>query len=365
MEYIFLFTLTLFLSFFADIGRKNYWFKKNNFSYSEINYEKNMYILIYIIMFMILFIFASIRYNVGTDYILYSNYQIPQVLNGNVESVELFYRAVIKSGNFLGDYQWIFIITHLLILLPLMSSFARDSQNLFITFYVFLVGGFFNHSLNIMRQTIAIVIFFYALKYIYERKFPQYLIAISIAFFFHKTAILYIIIYFMYNMKFTKKRTLLIILVSFISVPVVKFALEFISGKFGIYENYINKWFAPQPLSGSYILINGMILLIVFLVSFLNDNKFDEKTNFYINIQVITVMILFFHSVLPNYDRVMFMFYPVQALLIPKLANGIKNRILRYSILIILFLLYAYVFVRIYLIQNIGGTFPYQTIFSK
>lgn len=103
----------------------------------------------------------------------------------------------------------------------------------------------------------------------------------------------------------------------------------------------------------------------IIFVYFKNNQKFNEKLNFYANIQLVTISLIALYTVIPNYDRMMFMFYPMQMFLIPSLFSQIESKTLRIFIKMTIGFIYLLVFYNIYILKNIGGTLPYQTIFKK
>ncbi len=56
--------------------------------------------------------------------------------------------------------------------------------------YLFVLLAFYNMSLNIMRQFIAIAIVFYGYKFLLKKEFLKYIITVIIASFFHSSAII-------------------------------------------------------------------------------------------------------------------------------------------------------------------------------
>src|SRR5699024_11372248 len=86
---------------------------------------------------------------------------------------------------------------------------------LFISLYLYLF------SFNEIRQAIAMSILVMGFHLILERKFLRYFIVVLVATLFHETAILMLLLYFIYYFKFDIKNVLAILFIfilSFISV---------------------------------------------------------------------------------------------------------------------------------------------------
>lgn len=220
--------------------------------------------------FFILFFVASIRKDVGIDYIQYSNYQIPDALLGNKKIVELFYYYLIRITYPLMGIQGVFMFTHLIIMYLLYLSVQKNSKNFFLSTLILIISGFFNHSLNIMRQSIAIAFFLWSLNDIFEGKFLKYLIKIAVATLFHKTAIIMLPLYLLRNIKFTTFRFLTIMSLAIFSGKYLTDFLVYITIKLNMYRNYINIYREPEELSGSYLIINTIVMIFIFFCYFNN-----------------------------------------------------------------------------------------------
>lgn len=355
MVYPILFISTLVLAGVSELYSKR--------ELIEITKEKKImsnYLLFF--SFTCMFLVSSVRKDVGIDYIQYSSLQIPMVLSGDYSNVEFLYRYVIKIGYLIGKNQMVFVLTHLIILLFSYKAFINNSTNYLFSMYIFLFSGFFNHSLNIMRQSIATAIFLYAIKFIFERKFIKYVISIAVSFLFHKTAIIFFPIYFLYGVRFNIKRSIIILITAIMAKPLVNKGLFFIATNYNIYRNYLNKNFIAAPLSGTYVMINIFVMVLFLTIYILNNNSLNKSQSFYFYIQILTICILIYYDIIPNYDRIMFMLFSCQIFSIPCLIESVKNKKFKKIFTIFTLILYLIVFYRIYVMQNIGGTFPYKSI---
>jgi hypothetical protein len=69
---------------------------------------------------------------------------------------------------------------------------------------------------NPMRNLIAYIIFVYSVQYIDSREFSKYLIGITLAFLAHRTAIILLPLYFLYNVKIKKSRLFILYILFYI-----------------------------------------------------------------------------------------------------------------------------------------------------
>lgn len=102
------------------------------------------------------------------------------------------------------DKQFYIIFLGIIILIPIFYMIWKYSENAILGISVFYAMGFLT-STSIYRQWIAIAILTYSIKYIENRKPWKFLITIVIASLFHRTAIIFVIAYFIYGKKIDGK----------------------------------------------------------------------------------------------------------------------------------------------------------------
>jgi hypothetical protein len=77
-----------------------------------------------------------------------------------------------------------------------------------VSMFVFASFGFFGNSINFIRQSLAIAIFLFAIKYLKNKKFLPYLAIVILAASFHKVMWIMIPIYFISNIEINWKSLL-------------------------------------------------------------------------------------------------------------------------------------------------------------
>lgn len=102
------------------------------------------------------------------------------------------------------DYQFLVFVTTTINALLLYNFFRNRIGNLPIGFILFICFGGLGMSTNLMRNSIAIMIFVNALTYIKERKPLPYFGLCLLAISFHVSAIAYFPLYFLFNRKCNK-----------------------------------------------------------------------------------------------------------------------------------------------------------------
>lgn len=325
-------------------------------------------------------VIAGLRYNVGTDYQVYSKFQIPMLLKGADYKLEYeyFYQFVIKLGMRLGDEQTVFMITHVLLIYFFWKTLRHYSIDLRWSIFIFVFGCFFNSSLNIMRQFIAISIFLYSTKYIEEKNLKKYLISIACAFMFHKTAIIYLPLYFINKISVKKIMGPFLVVLCYVLSNPIRLVLVKVTSILGFYANYFNSQFDINDTQWDFTLVNLLLLCLAIYAEMYGSNenlinkariftRFKLKNislvdNIFYNLQFIASVVSALSSVIPNSTRIIFMFSIGQIIYIPWLLNKISDKRIAILLKIIVVFLYIFFFYRVILEKNIGETLPYQFI---
>lgn len=340
---------------------------------SLIDNKSRSKFILFFIAFVWLSLIGALRYNVGTDYLVYSRLQIPEVLSGNLTLIEPLSTLVFLIGGKIGGNQLVFALIHFLIIGFVTKAIYDQSVDYSFSFFLFFSLGFFNMSLNLMRQAIAIAIFIYAIKFIYEKKALKYYLWIFVAIMFHKTAIIYLPIYFFKDIIFSIKKLIIFIFVFTITSFCFDDVLYYITTKLDIYRNYWGTNEMAIRINHNYSLTYWTVNLFTFITMIIlykmgtkAQIKGIKKLSLYIYIQFICLLIMYASLVtyIPNFDRLLTMFSYVQIISLPYFFSLKVNKIVKTVLFFCTVVIMMIGFYQLIIVQNIGETLPYQTIFN-
>lgn len=157
-----------------------------------IQYKK----LVPIIVICVFTFLGMFRYEIGTDYdwyvILFNQVKLDDLYP------EMSFLIIVEILRYLHlSYQSLFIVYELLIMIILWLGIKRYTKDTEITILIlafFLCLQYYS-SLNVIRQTLSLVLIFWGYKYCLNRRFWKFLSVILLATVFHYSAILGIILY--------------------------------------------------------------------------------------------------------------------------------------------------------------------------
>lgn len=307
-------------------------------------------------------LFAGLRYFVGIDYESYT-FIFASIAGSQTEPA---FRLINLIIFLLGlNVQFVFLISSLITFTLFYKGIKRNSDNLFLSVFILLFCGFFIESLNIIRQYIAISIFFYSIRYIIDKDLVKYLICIALATCFHYSAILLILAYFLLNINVGKL---------WFPILCVAYLLPFvlpIQAVFGLIPGYDVYFSSGGNTDANESAELGIGFLSKLLIGFACLTYYDriiyksEDAKLFLNGFFIYLFLLSFFRDFMVMVRLGYYFNIFLVLLIPKFFQIFDNR--ARFILWALFILYGFALLAINLLDTQANLVPYnfQIIFSE
>lgn len=351
---------------------------------SEVILKKgNNKILFFIISSIVVFLvaaFAGVRdKTVGTDVLTYAEPILTSIekygLNftmkyANVEHLYILLSYIVTLIR--GNLNVLLFFIQLLILI-IVYIYAYKNKNevsitMIVAVYLFM---FYGITFNLMRQSIAMFIMLYALKYIKERKLVKYIISIIIAMNFHITAVFLIFLYWLYPIFNKKDKYLYQIIIISILIFVIlalKSVLE-IFLNFGILPEKFSSYLGTFLFEETNFQIKASIMKIIilfFACIYINVKKnnitVDDQFAFFL---IVIDFILFQAGAIISYaERISYYFSLIGYMyLIPRFLkifkNNMSNKIGSIIILFIFLVIYWYI---TFVILGVSSIIPYKSV---
>lgn len=291
-------------------------------------------------------------------------------INGDIGYLFLNYLVSRITNNFNVFLFVIQLISNMLVVITLYKY--KDKVPLWMGLLYFLCV-FYCRTYNLLRQSLALAIVFFSIRYLDEEKSLKYFISIMIASLFHYTAIFAILLFFIYkicnNKKDNKKLILIVILAIFLCAfikPVIAFLYSIGVVNIKIYS-YLNL-FAQEKIDISISdEIFKLSILFIILVH-IKDNVSKMKINKFLLICTILEFIFYQIRLVLNFaDRIALYFGYFTMLLLPQCRNFLyknsKNAVLLNNFIIILLLLIFWYFK--FVILRSCEVYPYESDIFK
>lgn len=278
MIYLFIFILFVIFLIIFDVGKVK---KNSNLFYS--------------IEAIILILLAGFRYRVGGDSLEYENvfYSLPDLKyifrEGffNLEFQPFWYllNAIVKYfSNLFVSFQIVHAILINVSIFIIINKYSRYRFTA-VLFYYILIYPYFN--MEILRESLAVVAFMFAYKYLLSRNYLKYYVLVFVAYLFHASAI------FLFFLPFITKfleNNLSLFKVIFISIIVflATFILSFIANLLDFNQFIQSKFFHYTSLESStnelIKVIFQLFTIIAVMIVLKKKNISNKGMNFILNI---------------------------------------------------------------------------------
>ncbi len=331
----------------------------------------------YFICWVILFLFSSLRYKIGTDYVNYLElYNLVNTSHFQDLRIEPFYFFLMRGINVLGfDPHYLFIVSSLLTISVFFLSFGKQN-------YFFAVVGFvlilMLPSFSLMRQALAVSFLVLSSQLIITSKPWQSILACVLAILCHYSAIFFLPLMIAGKYPFSRKQAFAILGFLIIAVYVFQLPRLLLDSSLlsrTVYGVYAGGSYDFKTAVGSGVGVLLRNLTPCFVVLFLyrvksTHKKFSEDrlcrylVVFNMAYLFATIMALQIHIF--NRFSDLLLFVPILNLVyLPNLIQNKKTRFLiMYSMLAIYFVLFI---ADIYNNPSSRGTglgiYPYRSIF--
>jgi len=275
-----------------------------------------------------------------------------------------------------NDVGLLFFFNEALVIVPIYIALLKKSKNTnqlllgMLIFYLF----FFNMSLNIARQSIALAFCVLAFTYLDEKKTSRFLIFSIISFLFHRTAAIIVVPFIIYkiienekiseNTKFKVKFCLFIL--TLIGVLFFKQILNiFINiGLFSDYFSTILTKYVRNPIDFNQF--NTIFYTCVYVLIYFNLDRLKDKISnyrYYKFIAIWGIALIQIGGIVQFSDRIAHYFiYPMLFTTLPKLAPEnifiykTRKELISFIFVNILFAIYWTFWI---IIQNVHETNPF------
>ncbi|MCT3834383.1 EpsG family protein [Elizabethkingia anophelis] len=259
------------------------------FSIKECIYNRRNWLLTLFIC-IILVLFASLRNQVGTDWVAYYNYY-----KYGVNNVEVGYATL---NNFFSSlelpYNFFLLIINLISIILLYKSSKELSAIPALSLLIYYSDLYLYFNFSGMRQAIALSITCFALIFCFgkKRNLFKFLGLILCAMSFHLSSAIFIITFFIPRKKFDKKHYIIFLISLFFFSSLIYLASSLLTGVFAARaEFYLEKQEqAGNILSLFFIGIVRRLIPIVIIIFYGRKSFFKDDLSAYLfNLYIIGV----------------------------------------------------------------------------
>lgn len=336
-------------------------------NYSKEKFGRPLFISLSILIPSLL---AGFRYRVGTDYDSYvlifndnftrDNYEI------GFEIFLSFFKSISENESFI-----FFSFTLLLMIILMMTIIPANKQlNAGMIMFVYLILFFFD-SFNILRQSIALVLILYSLKFIWKFDFKRFFAIVLLASCFHTSALVILPAYLFNRLSFDKHfftKLVFLFLIFFIillNLDNITNLIARIYPSFTYYSRYFIK--LPSYSLSLTLILRNLVPFISITFAFLllkREGELNKKHTVLYCLFLASVVIAFSSDVYgSDVLRRLSDYFQISLVLIVPDAIKILARSKYWFLGYLLIGYYIFEFYFNYFYRGYGEIVPYQTIF--
>lgn len=319
-------------------------------------------------------------YGVGTDTLIYPEEYFKQAGMFSFLDIVDYYSEYDVGYLFLGvlanfiwdDSQSMLFFTEALIITTTLIGVYRLKQRFDFPYVIYLLLYclmFLNPSLNYMRQNCSVSFLLLGFSYMLEQKWGKYVIFQVVAFLFHSSSVLFLVVAYFYALSlYTSDKIRYLLTIAFflgVAIAVISFYqyLQILSELGAVSETYGERYgeasqYSSENLYGvsymAYIFLNYLIIFYSYKKEVLS------KENQYMLLCLYTSSVLFFYTstfVVFLSRLAIYYDYIVAVYLAVILFSKQIPAYMRIALLIVQF----YMWIRLYVISGSSETIPYTS----
>ena len=261
--------------------------------------------------------------NIGSDMGFYWQYVKDQLYvsfqNLDFSRFEIGYKVLTKLITMVTLNKQIYLFIISCIATTSIGVVAyKYSKMPFLTILLYLSFGFYNFNFSGLRQAMAFGVVMFSYKYIQEKKLLKYIITMLLAMSFHTSAMVFLPAYFLKNIKLTKQKIYLIVILDII-IFIFKAQIFNVISIF-IYDNYT----IVETNSYAWMMMCFTIIAVCLLFYNATVRKNESAKSLYIYV-IIGTSLMLFAPIANNILRIANYYLMFMILLIPEVMETMKN----------------------------------------
>ncbi len=253
------------------------------------------------------------------------------------------------------------LVTHIthdsLVYLVSVVTFANQLEKAHFTFlYFYATLGLYTFMFTGVRQSLAMCVCLFSYQFLKNKRFIPFLLMVVLAFYFHKSAILFLTVYFIYDRKIGWLNMLLYALLGLLAYNNIDIIQEW-------FNDTLEYDYGIEKTGNGVVFLLVIIAITVFAYCVILANRvLTDQARGMLNVGVITLIfwVLRLETRVAERPSYYFMFFTIamlcHAIEAPKEEK--ERSILKVVICVLCMALYMYRFM-----SNFSNMIPYQTFF--
>ncbi len=207
-------------------------------------------------------------------------------------------------AQFFSNAQWLLLITAVIVVGATSNFISKNSKDPLVSWIVFVCLGSMTFAMNGMRQAIAMSICLLSYRYAREKKPIRFFLLVLLAVLFHKSAMIFALVYLMRNMKANFKTFI------FLTTVVVLF-LAFADRLAFLYDSMTGEDYATGESFESGGIVTILIYIIAIVLPLLTYKRLKDPNVFVPWALTVLGLVIYLarFTTVQIYERISFYFF--------------------------------------------------------
>lgn len=256
------------------------------------------------------------------------------------DGVEIGFQLLVFSlSRLFNSPQAIIVFSAAIYIISIAYTICHNSDDVAFSLTMYITLGLMQFEMQGMRQSIAISICFFAYEFAKKRKLIPFLLLVVLAMQFHQTAIAFVVVYFIFWMKYRWNYLCAFVATAGIACysadAIIGFANDFFDRNYYISVN-----------SGGFIAMAIYLLIIIFSLFFNRKLRMDriQMASLYLTMTGCICFLIRYIGTLAA-ERISFYFMFGQLILLPNTLACLtykERQVVKFIVYILMFALFAY-----------------------
>lgn len=234
--------------------------------------------------------------------------------------------------------QYVFVFSGLIITIAYCRFILKYCDDVILGLTMFICLGLYSFLVQGMRQAIAMSICLMGIPFCRERKLIKFASTVAVAMLFHKTAVVFLVVYFLYNRKLDTKTLL-------ITISILVLTIVFSSEILNVANDIFDMSYGIPVETGGWIAVAIYVITLVVAWIFRGCNQWDKDYCFFFYFTCLggSLYIMRYIGALAI-ERVSFFFMAGQLATLPNALRSIKDgkKLVIFAIWVLSILLFLY-----------------------
>ncbi len=255
----------------------------------------------------------------------------------NLESGYLFF--VWTFSHILPEGQFVFVLSAIIFTIAVCRFIYINSEDPELSFVMFICLGLYTFMAQGLRQSIAMSMCLFTIELAKKRRFIPFVLLVLLASTFHTSAIVFLVVYFIYGVTLNVRT-----LVMGAGVTVILLAL---SSRLAAIGNLIfQREYEGEVESGGFVAVAIYAIILILSVALAGKRRRDHDYSFFVFMTWLgLVFYLMRYTEVQIAERISFYFMFGQLIALPNVISRFDKSVsfvIKSTVIVLCFLLFAY-----------------------